>query len=214
MDFLDQILARPDANILVAKANGILASEQKRREQFYNDVSPNDKAEFIQGEVIFHSPVKRRHNQTTLRIAKLIDTFVVKHELGTVGIEKLLISLTRNDYEPDVCFFGKAKSDLFTNDQMRFPVPDLVVEVLSESTEERDRGIKFQDYALHGVEEYWLVDPEQQFVEQYLLKGDKFQLQLKTKDGHIRSEVLVGFEVLVLAFFNDQDNLTEMKHFL
>ncbi len=43
--------------------------------------------------------------------------------------------------------------------QSKFPAPDLIVEVLSESTEANDRGIKFEDYAAHGVVEYWIVDP-------------------------------------------------------
>ncbi|MEY4539280.1 MAG: hypothetical protein RLZZ306_1037, partial [Bacteroidota bacterium] len=29
------------------------------------------------------------------------------HQLGFVGIEKIMITLTRNDYEPDICFFKK-----------------------------------------------------------------------------------------------------------
>ena len=64
-----------------------------------------------------------------------------------------MVSLTRNDYEPDICFFGVAKAAQLTPDQMRFPVPDLVVEVLSETTQAVDRGVKFDDCAAHGVAE-------------------------------------------------------------
>jgi len=47
-------------------------------------------------------------------LLELLDMYVRTHRLGLVGYEKMLISLTRNDYEPDVCFFSCAKSDLFT----------------------------------------------------------------------------------------------------
>ena len=69
-----------------------------------------------------------------------------------------MITLTRNDYEPDICFFRKDKSDNFTEDQVLFPAPDLVIEVLSDSTEKRDRGVKFKDYQAHKIEEYWIID--------------------------------------------------------
>lgn len=161
--------------------------------------------------MLYHSPAKNIHNQVTGRIFKLLSTYAITHDLGQVGVEKRLISLTRNDYEPDVCFFRKEKSSQFTDDQMKFPAPDLVVEVLSKTTEELDRGIKLQDYEAHGVSEYWIVDPDLQTLEQYTLKDDNYSLKHKSKDGHLTCEVLAGFEVPVTAFFNDQENLNTLK---
>lgn len=57
-----------------------------------------------------------------------------------------------------------------------FGVPDLIVEVLSPGTEKRDRGYKKDLYEKNGVREYWLVEPETQTVEVYLLKDKKFVL--------------------------------------
>jgi len=34
---------------------------------------------------------------------------VEKNNLGFIGHEKILIALTRNDYEPDICYFGASK---------------------------------------------------------------------------------------------------------
>ena len=61
---------------------------------------------------------------------------------------------------------------------MQFPPPDLVVEVLSESTEKRDRGVKFEDFAAHGVGEYWMIDADKETLEQYLPGADGFELRL------------------------------------
>jgi Uma2 family endonuclease len=52
------------------------------------------------------------------------------------------------EFIPDICYFAEPKSRAFTPDQVRFPAPEMVVEVLSESTEAIDRGVKFEDYAL------------------------------------------------------------------
>lgn len=49
--------------------------------------------------------------------------------------------------------------------------PDLVVEILSPSTGDRDRGVKLRLYRRQGVSEYWLVDPEAQAVEVWQLGG-------------------------------------------
>ena len=65
----------------------------------------------------------------------------------------MLVGLTRNDFEPDIVFYGAEKAAALRPDQTTFPPPDLIVEVLSESTEARDRGIKMEDYAAHGVRE-------------------------------------------------------------
>jgi Uma2 family endonuclease len=47
--------------------------------------------------------------------------------------------------------------------------PDLVVEVLSPSTADLDRGLKMETYARHGVPEYWLADSEDERIEVYRL---------------------------------------------
>jgi Uma2 family endonuclease len=184
-----------------------LHQEEAKRRQFYNDITEEHKVEFINGEIIVHSPVKKRHNRATGLLYKLIDTYVQKHQLGFVGIEKIMIRLLRNDYEPDICFFKTEKAKDFTEDQTLFPAPDLVVEVLSESTQERDRGIKFEDYEAHQVGEYWLIDPEKQFVEQYQLINQKYELIFKAKTGTLKSVMLDNFEIPIAAIFDEVINL-------
>lgn len=50
--------------------------------------------------------------------------------------------------------------------------PDLVGEVVSPSTATRDRGIKLGRYRLHGVAEYWVVDPDEHTVDVWDVAGD------------------------------------------
>ena len=147
---VEQVLKMPNAVLFERKVKAALEAEQKKRLHFYQIVDENKKMEFINGEIIFHSPVKLQHNSATKLLCGLLNAFVIKHDAGFIGIEKIMISLSRNDYEPDVCFFGSEKSAKFTPKQMRFPAPDFVIEVLSDSTEKSDRETKFQDYAAHG----------------------------------------------------------------
>ena len=79
---------------------------------------------------------------------------------------------------------------------------DMAIEVLSPSTEAVDRGIKFEDYAAHGVAEYWIVDPEHEVVEQYALQSDRYELLTKVKIGAVQSVVVPGFEISVQDIFD------------
>jgi Uma2 family endonuclease len=214
MKLIEQILEMPDAYLLVQKIQALLHQEHQKRQYFYEIVDENQKMEFVNGEIIYHSPVMKRHNEACNLLFMLILAYVNKHNVGFVGIEKILIALTRNDYEPDICYFNQAKAQNFQPEQARFPAPDWIVEVVSLSTEERDRGIKFQDYEAHEIQEYWLIDPDNQTVEQYYLKNQKYELLLKAKSGTIESQVLPSFEIPVQAIFDKDLNLKALNELL
>ncbi len=210
---LSEILNEPDAYFLVQEVNKILNRERERRLNFYNEISEQEKIEFINGEIVVHSPVKKKHNTISGLLYRMLSIYSGKHGFGFVGIEKIMISLTRNDYEPDICFFKKEMADTFTEDQTLFPAPDLVIEILSESTEHRDRGVKFKDYQAHKIEEYWIIDPESETLEQYHLKGDTYDLVLKSHQGTVKSFVVEGFEIPILSIFDEAVNLTTIRQF-
>ncbi len=214
MNIVDQILQLPQAYLIIQQIEASLEAESKKRTAFYDKLTEQEKAEFINGEMVIHSPVRREHNEVNGQLYHLLDVFVKKHQLGFVGVEKIMISLTRNDYEPDICFFRKDKADHFQKGQTLFPAPDLVVEVLSSSTAQRDRGIKFTDYEAHGVEEYWIIDVDTFSVEQYHLEKGKYKLISKSTDGNISSFVISNFSIPVQAVFDPQENLKALSLFL
>lgn len=208
------ILESPAAPALAAELNSALEAEKKRRLQFYQDIDDDLKAEFINGEVIIHSPVKKEHTDATGFLYILLNTYVRVNQLGYVGYEKLLIALTRNDYEPDVVFFGPDKASAFQKGHWKYPAPDLVVEVLSFGTENRDRGIKLDDYAAHCVSEYWIIDPEAETVEQYVLHENAYKLHLKAGQGPIQSHAVPGFSIDIRAVFDEAWHLNTLKEML
>jgi Uma2 family endonuclease len=208
MTLLDQIFKRPDAPAIIEQAQERMRDEKERRKAFYNDISPSVKAEFIEGELIVHSPVRKMHNSANGKLYKILDTYVDYHDLGFVGIEKILIQCSRNDYEPDLCFFANEKAQHFTDDQMFFPAPDFVVEVVSKSTERIDRKVKFVDYAMHGVREYWIIAPSKQVVEQYQLVNLSYQLiKMHSIADTIDCLVLKNLQIPVAAIFEKQANM-------
>ena len=99
--------------------------------------------------------------------------------------------------------------------QMQFPAPDFVAEVVSPSTEHNDKVIKFEDYAAHGIHEYWIIDPETETVEQYLVGDDSsYKLQIKATTGVLTSRVIQGFSIPVRAIFDEAENLAALRSLL
>ena len=214
-DIIDQILQHPRAATLVKKANLLLKEERERRLQFYNDITDEEKVEFINGEIIIHSPVKKEHNDINGLLFRLLSVYVSKHKLGYVGIEKIMITLERNDYEPDLCFFTQKKAKAFKTGQSLFPAPDFVVEILSKGTAKNDRGIKLQDYEANEIAEYLIIDPIQQIVELYRLNSNKeYELILKSGEGTLKSTTIKGFAIPIAAIFNESKNLEALTALL
>jgi Uma2 family endonuclease len=209
-----ELLEAPELALFEQQVRARLEDEQRRREKFREELSPDEKAEFINGEVIVQSPATAKHIILKKHLLVLLDAHVRVHRLGLVLDEKALVGLTRNDYEPDINFFSRAKAEAIQPGQHTFPAPDFIVEVLSDPTAHRDRGVKFRDYAAHGVAEYWLVDPEADVIEQYENADGQYKLLLKLDTGTIRSRVVQGFEVPVRAIFDAEENLAALRRLL
>ena len=78
-----------------------------------------------------------------------------------------------------------------------------------------DKGIKKRDYAAHGVQEYWIVDPKKQEIQQYILLSptDKQYPPAKifTINDDIQSRVIEGFVIPVRAIFEEEANLVTLQ---
>jgi Uma2 family endonuclease len=201
MTAVEEIMRAPNLRELIDELEKSWHDEQKRRHEFWAAIDENVKAEFIMGEIVYHSPIYGRHWMASSNISRRLLPFVYDNKLGKVAYEKVMIRLTRNDYEPDICFWYEERTLDFGQKQSAFPAPDFIVEILSDSTKDRDYGIKKTDYALHDVQEYWVVDADNQTVEQYLLKNKTYELTQKLKDGILVSEVITGFQMPVREIF-------------
>ncbi|WP_428655352.1 Uma2 family endonuclease [Runella sp.] len=214
MTLVDQIFRSPHLPQILQELNSLWEKEQADRRAFYEQISENDKAEFINGQPVFHSPVKRKHSSALDFLQTLLSVYVRINGLGRIYVEKLMIELTRNSFEPDLCFFTTNRDAQFNEEQMLFPAPDFIIEILSRKTEKYDRGVKFEDYEAHGIKEYWIVDPTHKTIEQYLLKNKRYELAVKSTDGYIESKVIKGFKMPIRAGFYERKNLKALQEIL
>jgi Uma2 family endonuclease len=209
---IDQLLEMPALPKLLDTLRERLAAEQERRVAFREWLTEDSKAEFINGQVVMHTPASDDHNAATGQLYRIASLYADLKQLGKVRIEKAMIGLDRNDYEPNIAFWRKEIADQFDPGMSVYPVPDLIVEVLSPGKENirRDTVTKFADYAAHRVAEYWIIDPKKQTVEQYLLaetENPAYELRKKaTLEDQIESMVMTGLSIPVRAIFETEAN--------
>ncbi len=216
-NIVEQLMQRPDLPVVLKELQHRLAMEEQQRKEWLKDWrTDTSKMEFINGQVIVHAPAQRIEALVSGNVASLLRTSVLLRQVGEVHQEKAMIRLTRNDYEPDICYFDTAQVAEFNEETSLFPAPRLVVEVLSPKTEARDRGVKFQDYAYHDIPEYWIVDPRKRTLEQYIMpQGDTtYQLHKKSDNGGVEVQALTGLSLPIPAFFDERKAQAEVERLL
>jgi Uma2 family endonuclease len=214
------LLEIPDLPMLLERLHHRLDDEKIQRQEFRSWVSEDVKGEFINGNVVMHSPTTEEHNEATGHLYCISSIYADLKQLGKVRVEKALVGMTRNDYEPDIAFWRKEVANHFQPNMNVYPIPDLVIEVLSPGVEniKRDTKIKFADYAAHLIPEYWIVDPRKKTVEQYLLSDTEartYELHKKVAiQDQIESTVLIGFAIPVKAIFDAETNALTIQQFI
>ena len=132
--------------------------------------------ELYEGEPIAVPAPNWRHQRVVVEVVTTLKDY--EHRAGG-GVVVAPFDIVLSEYDvlqPDVVFFGARKRALLDPLEAAYIVPDLAVEVLSRSTEARDRGRKMMLLARYGLPEYWLVDPAHQFVEVHALSEDRLTL--------------------------------------
>jgi len=128
------------------------------------------KYELIDGTTYQMAPPKYLHNAVGGNLYRIIANFLHGKRCKVV-YETMVYFDEKNKFIPDlviVCDRSKIKADGIHG------APDLVIEILSPSTQNRDVGIKKDTYEKFGVKEYWLVRPLEKTIETYILQDGKF----------------------------------------
>jgi len=133
--------------------------------------------EIIDG-VHFVNPTPNLYHQTvSRRLQFLLYSQIEQHGLGQVFDAPCDVQLAANDIlQPDLIVVPTQKRHILTPTKIK-GTPDLIVEIVSPSTESRDRELKRERYQEAGVPEYWIVDPLEHTVEQLVLRDGVYHLQ-------------------------------------
>ena len=111
------------------------------------------------------------------------------------------VHLGENVVQPDILFVSKKRSYVITEEEIK-GAPDLVIEILSPATAERDRTYKKVLYARYGVSEYWIVDPGKKTIEVLTLKKEGYKtFRLYKKTDTLTSPLLLGLNIKLTEVF-------------
>jgi len=161
--------------------------------------SETKRYELLGGDLVLVPSPTEYHQRISRNLEFMLWRFVKEQDLGWVYDAPLDVVLgqgdTREVVQPDIFFISKEREKIIAEEEIR-GAPDLVVEIISPGTAERDRGYKKTLYARHGVKEYWIVDPKGKTVEVYTLGEKGFELVRAYEAGEaLKSPLLEGLEV-------------------
>lgn len=131
------------------------------------------RSEYENGEIVAMSGGSLNHQQITANVTVFLDMKIRRKGCRVLPTEmKIWIESINKFYYPDVTIicekpsFYKERNDTITN-------PKLLIEVLSKSTEAKDRGEKFFAYqTLEFLQEYVLVSQDKFLVETFTKQTD------------------------------------------
>jgi Uma2 family endonuclease len=160
--------------------------------------------ELIDGEVIVSPSPSEKHQRASGRLYVSWFIHVENKKLGRVYYAPFdVVFGEKTALQPDLLFVSKARLGIIGPEYI-IGAPDLVVEILSPSRPAYDRVTKLEQYALHGVAEYWIIDPMGESVEIYVLTGKRYELKgTFTGSQVLRTSLLPGWELPVSALFSE-----------
>ncbi len=158
--------------------------------------------EIIGGELLMTPAPNTIHQRLLLKLSTLLNEHVEKNNLGEIFISLFDVILSMTDVvQPDIMFISKKCSQIITKKNI-VEAPDLVIEILSDSTAAIDRNQKKELYEKYGVKEYWMVNPDAKEIEQYLLQDEIYKLNAKLESSEkLVSTVIDGFSLPLQPIF-------------
>ncbi len=171
----------------------------------------DERAELIDGEVVLMAPApSREHQEISGEVFRQLANYL-EGKKCKVYHAPFDVRLFEKDgdtpedvdtvVEPDitiVCDHSKL------DDRGCKGAPDMVVEILSPSTQRHDRLVKLGLYQRAGVREYWIVDPDSSTVQVFLQRDGSLQLhEVYDRQGVAKVNVLDGCFIELSKVFSE-----------
>jgi Uma2 family endonuclease len=172
-------------------------------EEFGKRPDPGYPEELVRGRVVSMPVPDRRHGYVCLRVGRLLSAFVEKHDAGRVMSNDAGI-ITGRDPDSvrgaDIAFYSFKRLPKGPLAPGYGPeVPELVVEVRSQSDRWRDIHEKITEYLSAGVSTVVVLDPGPETA--HVFSADDAPKVLTAEDELVLSGILEEFRVRVGEFF-------------
>lgn len=170
----------------------------------YRKTPPGQRYELVEGVLRRVDAPSIPHQVISQRLEQLLLGQLQGQCKGRVLQAPVDVVLSQHDVvQPDLLFIASDRLEIITEANVQ-GAPDLIVEILSGSTELWDRRTKRGLYAKYGVREYWLVDQESQTVEVASLDGSELITAGIFEVGTaLESPLVPEIQVQVAALFSE-----------
>lgn len=174
---------------------------EKQRYTFEDYLSWGDDArgELLDGELVLMAPPTRIHQDISVELTRQLANFLegkryrVYHAPFAVRLFEQKDDgpeMVKTVVEPDISVICDPEK---LDGRGCKGAPDLVMEILSPSTQRHDRLVKLDLYQRSGVREYWIVDPDSRTVQVFLLdRGSVLPYEVYGQDAIAKVNVLDG----------------------
>lgn len=131
--------------------------------------------EVIDGEHYMTPSPSERHQRIAINLSGTLWQYLTARPIGRAYAAPFDVVLSQTDVvQPDLLFVASARMSILTARNVQ-GAPDLIVEILSDTTRRTDEIIKRKLYERFGVQEYWIVDPELETIKVYRITGQGYQ---------------------------------------
>lgn len=115
--------------------------------------------ELEDGILVKMSPVADTHDIITRLMSQLLSVYLELRPIGILREEPFVLKLSeKSAREPDLMVVLNEHLDRVEKNRVMGKA-DLVIEVVSLESSDRDYGKKFTEYEMAGIPEYWMIDP-------------------------------------------------------
>jgi len=170
---------------------------------YLNGPEEMGKMELVFGSVMREPAPRWGHQEIIKRATVILDLHVRARGLGVVGVSPIDVVLDKDRFlvvQPDLVFIAEARRHIIRK-QVWGP-PDIVIEVLSRRTAQRDRAVKAVWYRDYGVRECWLIDQEKHDITIHDFAARPLVSRTFSGDEVIVSKVLPDLDEKAAQFFD------------
>ncbi len=130
--------------------------------------------ELIDGDHYVTPSPRTKHQKVSLNVSSHVHAYLQTTKAGEVLCAPMDVVLSDLDViQPDILFITKKRELIITEKNIQ-GAPDLVVEILSDSSRKTDEIIKRKLYERYQIHEYWIIDPEIETVKIYRLSDQGY----------------------------------------
>jgi Uma2 family endonuclease len=163
--------------------------------------------ELIDGEHFVTPTPNRKHQAVSTNLLGLIWSYLQQHPIGRVFSAPFDVILSNFDVvEPDLLYLSRERMQEIETSPWVRGAPSLVVEIASPSTRRRDVIVKRRMYDRFGVDEYWIVDPDVDWIEVYRRAEGRLERALELRlerDDVLTTPLLPGLRLPLSKVFED-----------